>query len=189
MAVVSGDYRPPLEEASQEAADLIGAFSAQRVEAKMDPLIGFLQEIGGSDVLHFAIHGSYDGGSGEGGLVLADGEVLEPTSVRGLEFASKPFVFLNVCQLGAGEALLGDYAGMSGAFVHAGASGVVAPLWSIGDSSAREIAKSFYDGSRSVGGVSPAEYLRAQRASAGGADLRTHIAYQFHGHPSMRVST
>lgn len=188
MAVVSGKYDPPLTEASAEASDLVKAFAAKPIEAKMESLIPFLRNVGASDALHFAMHGRYGAEAEESGLILADGEVLEPTSVRGVLFVSSPFVFLNVCQVGAGEELLGDYAGMSGAFVHAGASGVVAPLWSIADKSARNIAKEFYDLSQGAGGVSPAEYFRERRAGAADADLRTCIAYQFHGHPSMRVS-
>ena len=48
------------------------------------------------------------------------------------------FVFLNACQVGAGQRVLGDYAGLATAFLSAGAAGVVAALWNVHDLAARE---------------------------------------------------
>jgi hypothetical protein len=186
-AVVSGTYRPELEEAAEEAKHLVEQFNAREVAAELEPLIAFLRGGETCDLMHFATHGNYEPGEDEHGLVLTDG-TLEPDVVRGTKLAAQPFVFLNACQVGAGEEELGVYAGMPGAFVHAGACGVVAPVWSIADRLARLIATGFYDRAQD-GGVSPAEYFREQRATRrSDKDARTYVAYQFYGHPSMRVA-
>src|SRR5690606_29923004 len=117
-----------------------------------------LQCLNGSpeaDVLHFAVHGIYDPNSVMNGIVLVDGNILDEFEVRGSDLGHAPFVFLNACQVGSGQAILGDYGGMAHAFLYAGAAGVVAPLWSIKDSIAREIAMRFYE--QAFAGVAPAE--------------------------------
>ena len=62
-----------------------------------------------------------------------------------------------------GSKVLGDYAGMASAFLKAGAVGVVAPLWSVKDTIAREIATAFYQAL--AAGSSPAAALREARKS------------------------
>ncbi len=97
-----------------------------------------------ADVLHFAVHGTYAPEGVLEGLILIDGERLDPMVVKGCAFARAPFVFLNACQVGSGNEVLGDYSGMAEAFLHAGAAAVVAPLWSIDDVAAKELALRFY---------------------------------------------
>ena len=109
--------------------------------------------------------------------------------VKGARLTSGPFVFLNACQVGSGNEVLGDYAGMAASFLYAGAAAVVAPLWSIDDGVARTIAEHFYE--QAFAGIAPAEILRSERASFGaGATTPTSsasLAYQFFGHPSLRL--
>ena len=62
-----------------------------------------------------------------------------------------------------GNQMLGDHAGLAAAFLFAGAAGVIAPLWSIDDAIAREIAIRFYE--RALAGEAPAEILRTERAA------------------------
>jgi CHAT domain-containing protein len=136
--------------------------------------------------LHFAVHGIYDPNSVLNGLVLADGRALNPLQVRGNTFARAPFVFLNACQVGSGQKILGDYAGLAEAFLYGGAAAVVAPLWSVKDTIAREIAMRFYE--QAFAGKSPAEILRAERAAFPNNDeatSATSLAYLFYGHPSL----
>jgi CHAT domain-containing protein len=141
------------------------------------------------DVLHFAVHGNYDTQGNQDGLVLTDRRVLDPTVVRGLPMAGRPFVFLNACQVGTGQEILGDYGGMAMAFIRAGACGVVAPLWSINDKVAADLALAFYDKVRE--GESPAAVLREARGAHGAEPKTTsgtHFAYQFFGHPGMKLA-
>ena len=135
------------------------------------------------------MHGIYDPTSTLNGLVLTDGLALTPEQVRAQHLKQAPFVFLNACQVGNGDRVLGDYAGMAEAFLYAGAAGVVAPLWSIDDTVAREIALRFYESAFS--GESPAEILRRERSAFTDSPdtlSATYLAYLFYGHPSMKLS-
>jgi hypothetical protein len=189
MAVVSGVYEQPgwnrLLEAEQEAATLAQAYSASSVQATTTAVLECLGGVPPADALHFAMHGIYDPNSVLNGLVLTDGLTLDPLQVKGSSFASPAFVFLNACQVGSGNKVLGDYSGMAEAFLYAGAAGVVAPLWSIKDTTAREIAVRFYD--QAFAGTPPAEILRRERAEFGGANAATCLAYIWFGHPSFKL--
>jgi CHAT domain-containing protein len=138
--------------------------------------------------MHFAVHGIYDPTGTEDGLVLTDGHVLDPLQVKGSTFSRAPFVFLNACQVGSGNKILGDYAGLANAFLYSGAAGVVAPLWSVQDTIAKDLALNFY--AKAFGGAGVGEVLRSQRAQFIKSDdpiSATYLAYQYFGHPEMRI--
>jgi hypothetical protein len=119
---------------------------------------------------------------------LIDGEVIDPLVVKGGSLVRAPLVFLNACQVGTGQQTLGDYAGLAESFLFAGAAAVVAPLWSIDDSVASSMAERFY--SRAFTGEALAEIVRAERAGFGagaGQSSSTLMAFQFFGHPEMRL--
>ncbi|WP_326829904.1 CHAT domain-containing protein [Streptosporangium sp. NBC_01810] len=82
----------------------------------------------------------------------------------GRDLTGAPFVFL-------------EEPGDAQAFLLAGASGVVEPLWPVGGGLARE----FYR--RCFTGEPPAEVLRSMR----GQDPDSAGAYRFHGHPSLTL--
>ena len=192
MVVISGRYEQPgwsrLEHAEAEAAALVDRYQAIGVDAVTDKVVGCLLGQPAADVLHFSLHGKYDPGSAKQGLVLVDGDVIDALVVKGGSLAEAPLVFLNACQVGTGQATLGDYAGLAESFLFAGASAVVAPLWSIDDGIASALAERFY--TRAFAGESVAEIVRAERAAFGtGADPNssTLVAYQFFGHPEMRL--
>jgi hypothetical protein len=194
MVVVSGRYEMPgwsrLEHAEAEAATLVQRYHAVAVDAVADKIVGCLLGNPAADVLHFSLHGKYDPGSAKQGLVLVDGEVIDPLVVKGGSLAEAPLVFLNACQVGAGQETLGDYAGLAESFLFAGASAVVAPLWSIDDGVASDLAERFY--TRAFAGDSVAEIVRAERAAFGTGDnpnSSTLVAFQFFGHPAMRLES
>ena len=147
MAVVSGDYRRAgwarLPEARKEAKELASEFKAKPVDAAEGPVDALLKGKPSAQVLHFAIHGKFSPDSFEQGMILVDGQI-EPDTVRGTVLHGTPFVFLNACQLGAADQVLGDYAGMAHSFLLSGASAVIAPLWNVRDTLAREISLEFY---------------------------------------------
>lgn len=191
LAVVAGVYSRPgwnrLLEAEDEAERLRQDHGATPVNAAAKELARCLAGNPEAEVLHFSMHGVYDPTGVQNGLVLVDGTCLDPMEVKGSELGRAPFVFLNACQVGQGSQVLGDYAGMAEAFLYAGASAVVAPLWSIRDSVAKEIALRFYQ--QAFAGKSPAQLLRTERAtfSATPSASSTCLAYQFFGHPSLRL--
>jgi hypothetical protein len=192
MSVVSGVYDRPgwarLAEAEAESNALASAYGATPVDATTRDVLELLGGRPNADLIHFAVHGRYDPSGGLDGLVLTDGLALDPLKVRGTMPPGDPFVFLNACQVGGGEQILGDYAGLAEAFLFAGASGVVAPLWSIDDRLAREIAVRFYE--RTFQGAGPADVLRRERAafrSSPDITSATYLAYQYFGHPALRL--
>lgn len=191
MAVVSGDYPKSrrLAEAEQEAADLTAAFSASAVEARTDAVMACLRAEPAFDVVHFAVHGNFDATGTADGILMVDGDFLSPVSVRGLPPGGIRLVFLNACQLGQAQSLLGEPNGMVPSFIDIGAESVIAPLWKVDDAVAREVAAGLYETLRNGG--SPAEYFRRQRQESHGKEgqpFGTRLAYLYFGHPRLAVT-
>lgn len=191
MAVVYGEYATArlrkLAEAKAEMERLKADYAATPVRATLAAVKSVLDGAPDAQVLHFAIHGKFNSRGAD--LLMEDGKELTAFAVRGSQLANAPFVFLNACQVGSANELLGSYAGMAQAFLRAGASAVVAPLWSVRDDIAKEISLRFYAGAFS--GVAPAEILRQERASFGSGGpptSATYLAYQFYGHPAFRLT-
>jgi CHAT domain-containing protein len=192
FAAVSGVYQLPgwqrLFDAEAEAADLVRVHKAIPIDATTIGILDLLRGRPAADVIHFAVHGSYEAELAMDGLILVDGSALDALAVRGTPLHGHPFVFLNACQVGRGNQLLGDHAGLAAAFLFAGAAGVIAPLWQIDDRIARDIAIRFYE--RALRGEAPAEILRTERAAfrdTPETTSSTYLAYQFFGHPGLRL--
>lgn len=189
MAVVWGVYSSSkwarLKAAEEEAATLREEYGAEFVDAKLDPVLDCLLGTPPVHALHFAIHGLYNPGGVQDGFVLADDQSISPTQVSGAELPQRPFVFLNACQVGSGQEVLGDYTGMASAFLDAHASAVIAPLWSVKDTIAKDISLTFYR--EAFKGEPVATILRRQRAQYGADDSATYLAYQYFGHPGLRI--
>jgi hypothetical protein len=192
FAAVSGVYTLPgwqrLFDAEAEAADIVRIYHADAVDATAVGILDLLRGHPAADVIHFAVHGTYDADVDKEGLILVDGTALDPLAIRGTPLRGRPFVFLNACQVGRGNQLLGDQSGLAEAFLAAGASGVIAPLWSIDDTLAREIATRFYE--RAMRGDAPAEIMRTERAAfrdTPETTSSTYLAYQFFGHPGLHL--
>jgi hypothetical protein len=191
MAVVSGDYRDAqsLEEAKAEAAHMVKNYKAEPVEALIPPVLGCLKRLPAPEILHLAVHGKLDAGGTTDGILMTDNSYLDPISVRGVRTSDVRFVFLNACQLGQGQQMLGQNAGMVPSFLALGIGAAVAPLWKVDDLVARQVAEDFYEAVLK-GGTAPAEYLRQRRAAAHnatGTGLGTPLAYLFFGHPRLTI--
>lgn len=187
IAVVFGDYRgsglAQLDAATEEAGELIGTYGARPVDAKTTALREALRQRPGADILHFAVHGVFDHLTTNKGLLLTDGLTFTPARVRAQRLPQRPLIFLNACQVGTAESVLGGYAGLAEAFLYAGAAAVVAPLWKVHDGMAKEWALRFYE-QAARGDVAPAELVRGERARfTHDSEAATPIAYQFYGHP------
>jgi hypothetical protein len=205
MAVVWGVYTsatlPRLLEAEGEAGDLQDGYRAESIDAVPDLVDQLLNGHPAADILHFAVHGRYDPNAIGDGIYLTKGRPVSPTQIRGGNLRDRaPFVFLNACQVGSASQTLGGYGGIAQAFLRSGASAVVAPLWSINDKVARSIALEFYQrvldhGDAGAGAAAPgasvAELLRLARRKAitdEDPTTATYLAYQFYGHPSLRLT-
>jgi hypothetical protein len=194
VGVVSGNYSKTtwadLAHARKEAAALVKVYGAQKIGATNRDMFELLRGVPAADLLHFAVHGRYNpqNPGQESGIILTDGKSLHANEIAARDLASAPVVFLNACQVGAGQLELGAYSGVAAAFVEAGASAVVAPLWKIDDGIAMDIALAFY---RSAArGEALSEVLRAARkpfVDSYDTKSATWMAYQLFGHPSFVV--
>ncbi|MGA7500988.1 MAG: CHAT domain-containing protein [Isosphaeraceae bacterium] len=195
-----------LEHAEAEVDELAKTYGGSAIDATMTAVTERLRDNDKDDVLHFALHGQYNPQGMMNGLMVLgekdkDGKrpisSFTAISVSGCRLRLAPFVFLNACQVGAGAEELAMPSDMAAAFLlEAGASAVVAPLWSINDVVSSEVAERFYS---EAGSSSVAAVLRGIRAefrelgsatpARDGRDLTslTRMAYVFFGHPNFRL--
>jgi hypothetical protein len=211
-AVLTADYTGVsgwgrLESAVTEAAEVATLFDppATPVTPEIWAVIDLFRGRPPADVVHVALHGQYDGQGDQEGIVLlakspaggATAQFLTPAELENGELDHGPFVFLNACQVGTDERVLGDYGGFASTLLRIGAVGVVAPLWNVKDDVAAAFARQFYAAAFSAPEpVAVAEAVRALRATyteegvrAGTAGLHaTLVAYQVFGHPRLRLT-
>ena len=187
LLVITGHYPDgTLTAAEEEGVELRETYDAVPIEAKLTAVLKCLEGQPCGDVLHFAVHGRHDPGGAVNGLRLVDGEYVDPEIIQGSDLKGHPFVFLNACQVGVGQAQLGVYGGMAAAFLSRGAVGVVAPLWSVKDTVAKEVALDFY--AKVFGGEAIGDVVRQKRASFGHEGVSpTVLAYQYFGHPALHL--
>ena len=121
-------------------------------------------------------------------------QYLKPQHVESVTMPRPMFVFLNACQVGAGQRVLGDYAGLATAFLSAGAPGVVAALWNVNDLAAPDVAVNFYR-DLDADAVPVAVVLRRiraqytrQYADKDAVGRATLLAYQLFGHPTAPIN-
>jgi CHAT domain len=156
---------------------------------------------GGASLFHFICHGADDGRSlrlgaeagknEDGKLTLAELEDWEAAEEAFRKH--RPLVFLNACEVGrVAPSLLGTD-GFAARFGDLGASCVIAPLWSVEDGAAHEVAELFYQaieaGKQSGEPANLAAILSGIRQKAydqSGSD--THAAYCFFGDPLARAA-
>jgi DNA-directed RNA polymerase subunit K/omega len=193
-AVISGRYTKPgwpnLENALEEAEIIRAKYGATDVEATTENILAVFGADPAPDLLHFSMHGQWADDGVQNGLITIEGGAIAPQMVTGaIAIAARteaPFVFLNACQVAGGTRILGDYGGLAAAFVNGGATAVIAPLWSINDRLAKEIAVEFYEATLGRGDL-PAEVIRRAREAFTKSQSGTYLAYVFFGHPSLRL--
>jgi hypothetical protein len=140
------------------------------------------------DLVHFVCHGAASPAPGIQVLHLED-HPFDSNQMRGLPVAAvhdQPFVFLNACEVGRPVPALNGVGGFAVEFIKRGATGVVAPLWSVKDECAHEVAVTFYDRLRAEPSAAFAAIIRDIRALAYTGPARgedTYAAYCFYGDP------
>ncbi len=187
LLVITGHYPDGTLAAAEEEGVALGeTYDAVAVDAKLTAVLECLEGQPPGEVLHFAVHGRHDPGGAVNGLRLVDGEYVDPEIIQGSDLDGHPFVFLNACQVGVGQAQLGVYGGLAAAFLSRGAVGVVAPLWSVKDTVAKEVALDFY--AKVFAGEAIGDVVRRKRASFGSEGVSpTVLAYQYFGHPALHL--
>lgn len=211
-AVLTADYEGVpgwgrLDSAMAEAQEIAALFDppAAQVAPELWAVTDLFRGRPAGDVLHVALHGQYDGAGDQEGLVLlakspaggATAQFLSAVDLENGDLDRGPFVFLNACQVGTDERVLGDYGGFASTLLRIGATAVVAPLWNVRDDVAAEFARRFYATTLTADTpVSVAESVRALRATYTEAEVRagtpglhaTLVAYQVFGHPCLRLA-
>lgn len=179
-----------LASAQSEVNLLLQQFPCQAITpASLQKLDESLQQEGRT-LLHFICHGK-TGEAGSQVLYLQNLEELQASQLRAMPGVKKalrtarPLVFLNACEVGRQAPALVGAGGFAEVFINLGASGVVAPLWSVKDSIAHEIAQTFYERIKNEPNTPFAEILADMRKlsykAEGGED--TYAAYCFYGDP------
>jgi CHAT domain len=188
----------PLKTASAEAQWVCERFGGTQVTPATQARLDQMLRERPVDLLHFVAHGKSNPQAPQT-LLLEQGAVFNSLQVRGmdgLENACRtkaPLVFLNACEVGLATPSLVGAGGFASEFISAGARCVVAPIWSVKDSLAHEVAVAFYEAALEEPTRPFADILRDIRAkayeAADGED--TYAAYCFYGDPltSLQAST
>ena len=189
--VIAPKYRADrrLHFAPAEAALVLDIFKGELIDpAYMRTIDAKLAERGAT-LLHLICHGS-DEQSGQV-LDLEPDERLFEVQLEGLEGVvravgeARPFVFINACQVGRPAPALVGTGGFAARFTRLGASGVIAPIWSVKDEMAEQVARLFYERARAEPTTPFAQILRDIRALAyeGEDPEDSYAAYCFYGDP------
>jgi hypothetical protein len=209
LAVVIGDYASSnrwrdLEFAKKEGEFLKTKYHAIPLFADVDGIKHLLfaklpppAGTDGAELVHFACHGeALSGNALDAAIILAQDHPLSPVwfSSTALGTKHQPFLFLNACQVGQGQELLGSVSGFAGESLKGGFRGFLGPLWSVDDELAHHIAVEFYDRVFGTDGKQPetvASILRdiRRRYSPGQEkNSSTRLAYVYYGHPGLTIT-
>lgn len=197
--VVAGSGYPnfppinPLPWVEGELDWLIQHYKPQRIALQSKPILDFL-ETGTAQAVHFACHGQNSNkNSLLNELIMEDyPENITPLAINRTEVqeglgAAHPIIFLNACQAAAAGNELGLIVGLPAAFLAAGASAVICPLWRISDEHAKEITEQFYLAAFAQSGKTLGEILQTIREQWESKNHLTFLAYVLYGDPQARI--
>lgn len=169
-------------------------YHAKTVPLKSADVISFLKS-GTAQAVHFACHGQMDHQNPlRSQLIMEDSpDNLRPTVISAQEVEmglgkAHPLVFLNACQVGSAGASLSLMAGFPGAFLKAGASAVISPLWTISDEHAKAITEAFYQAAFANPGATLGEIMQGIHKQWADKQHLTFLAYVLYGDPQARVA-
>jgi hypothetical protein len=187
----SAERQLPLAE--KEAKLVAKAFPPSR---RIDPasVTTLDTSVGGGDVslLHFVCHGKADAPQ----TIYMDNEqdnlnTLQVKALKGFLRTfprTRTFVFLNACEVGRPAPSLVGIGGLANEFLAVGAGAVIAPLWSVADNVASDVAKTFYETVRKSPKTTFASILQGIRRKAySGTAEDTWAAYCFYGDPKAAL--
>jgi hypothetical protein len=179
-----------LKHAPAEADYVCQHFPGRKITpAEFDQIDRDLKDKGVS-LLHFVCHGSSKVVVQE--IYLESDQTLDSDQILAMEgfksacSSKRPLVFMNACEVGRQVPALVGVGGFAPSFIDLGASGVVAPLWSVKDDIAYNVAKEFYEIVLSDGfRYHFAEALQEIRKKAYDPNVAedSYAAYTFYGDP------
>jgi CHAT domain-containing protein len=159
------EMAPPLPYAASEARavhDLFRQDGSDLLLAKQATPAGWLAlDPSRYRYLHFAAHARVSDRRPEDTHLVLSGGTLDLAAIRGLRLRAE-LVTLSACETALGRRVRGEgIIGLPHAFLAAGARGTLVTLWRIGDRSAADFMREFYEELHA--GRPPAEALRAVR--------------------------
>lgn len=184
---------PTLPWVKDELAWLGTQYQAKTVPLKSADVLNFLKT-GSAQAVHFACHGQMDQHNPlRSQLIMEDSpDNLRPTVISANEVETglgkeHPLVFLNACQIGSSGQALSLMTGFPGAFLKAGASAVISPLWTISDEHAKAITEQFYQAAFANPGATLGEILQTIHRQWEDKKHLTFLAYVLYGDPQAKV--
>jgi hypothetical protein len=198
MEVFASDYKevegvePKLPWVAEERDWLKKQYNAHLGDLKFQPVMEFLKGGGKAQAIHFSCHGEMNVElPTDSALWLEDFRKFVTAYVATEEVREgvgreHPFIFLNACQVAGAGTQLSRVVGWPQTFLDAGASACVAPLWSVIDENAKEVATRFYrlvfEEQKTLG-----EALQQIRVEWKGRRSLTFLSYVLYGDPMARV--
>jgi hypothetical protein len=150
--VVAPKYRVKVLATSAEEADWVCEhFGGVAVTPAIQETLESVLADNPVGLVHFVAHGRSEPGRPqtldlENDATLSSNQIVGGMPKLERAFRAKaPLVFINACEVGRQTPSLVGAGGFAQAFLSAGARGVVAPLWSVKDSLAHEVAIQFYE--------------------------------------------
>lgn len=192
--VVAADHNPPpkpLPMAAEESSLVLQRIGGSEVPNPTPGTLDAMLVPWRGTLLHFICHGEnkipqellLDGNS-----TLSSNQVDGMLGLRDAWSTSAPLVFLNACEVGRAAPTLAGTGGFAKSWADAGAGAVIAPLWSVRDTPAHDVAKRFYEAVTAAPTTPFARIVRDIRALAyqpGGED--TYAAYCYFGSPTAAM--
>jgi hypothetical protein len=183
----------PLPWAEEERKYLQTNFATFDVKMIRAAVKTFL-ETGMAEIVHFSCHGDMSAQQPDDSCLELEDNKIKPGLVGRPETRlgigrSKPLVFLNACQVGGAGRVLGLVFGWPQAFLRIGSTACIAPLWSVIDENARNIAEDFYkmtlidSAPKSLG-----QALQSIRQQWRTKRSLTYLGYVLYGDPMARMT-
>src|ERR1700688_241668 len=184
-----------LKHSKEEAEMVCGSFSGTAISPASLAFLDLAWRQESRGLLHFCCHGATNTPISQS-LYLDNDQPLSSVQVLGMDglraglTARRSLVFLNACETGKVIPSLVGVGGFAQAFIFAGAGGVIAPLWSVKDEYAYDIATTFYrrikeNPERPFARIM-SDIRRKAYADQSGED--TFAAYCFYGDPIASLS-
>jgi CHAT domain-containing protein len=172
VAQSRADDRPSLRYADEEAAKVAELYHAQALLTGKGTRAEFLRRASACNILHVAAHAELNAHGPLFSRILLspnkdDNGAIEVREVYGIDLSTTNLVVLSACQTVLGAQSKGDeVVGLNRAFIYAGASSVIASLWTVDDEATSYLMRAFYANLRK-GQRKAAALQSAQKATRG----------------------
>jgi len=160
---------PSLQFVDEEAASVAKVYRTQPLLTSRATKAEFLKRASDYKVLHIAAHAELNAVSPLFSRIRLspddnDGGTIEVREIYGMDLAKTNLVVLSACETQLGALSKGDdIVGLNRAFIYAGASSVIASLWTVNDEATSLLMKEFYRHLKE--GISKAAALKAAQAA------------------------